>query len=108
MVCLLEAIDEKIDIQFQNEIAKADWIPIKDLPHLNFTRMASNICRYLTNHDAITRGQIDLKDLPIGDVFRESMFGFEDYDFMGNNNRLYSSEYMMKLARHLKQPITKL
>jgi hypothetical protein len=36
----MESVDDKIDIQFEDEIAKADWIPIKELGNKNFTRMA--------------------------------------------------------------------
>lgn len=107
-MCLLEALDEKIDIQFQNEIARAAWIPINQLGHYKFTRMASNICRYLTNYENIASGKVDLKDMPLGDLFRDSMFGYEDYEFMGNEQRMYSSEYLMRVAKFLKQPITKL
>ena len=102
-VCLLEGIDEAIDIQMPNEIAKADWIPIKDLGHLNFTKMASNMCRYLTNLDLIKTGQVKLDNMPLGDLFHDSTFGFEEYEMGGRKNRMYSSEYMSRLSHHIKE-----
>ena len=81
-MCLLETIDgnEKIDIQMPEEIAKADWIPLEKMKHFTFTTMAKNLCQVLHNQAKINSGQIDLKQMPIGDLFRDSSFSYHDYE----------------------------
>jgi hypothetical protein len=41
---------------------------------------------------------IDLKDLPIGDVFRDNSYTKVSYNFMEVNNNFYSSEYVRRVA----------
>ena len=45
--------------------------------------MASNVCKILGNLDKINSKEIDLANLPLGDLFRDSTFTAEQYEMMG-------------------------
>jgi len=45
--------------------------------------MAKNVCRILTNVEYVKQGKIDLKELPVGDLFRDTAFTCEDYEMFG-------------------------
>jgi len=70
--------------------------------HFRFTNMARNVCRILTSMDAIKTGAIDLKQMPVEDVFKDSSFTHEEYDMFGTTNRFYSSERMRKVGQLIK------
>ena len=107
-VCLLEPLDETINIQMPEEIAKADWIPLDQLQHYKFTSMARNVCRLLTHLEDVKNKKIDLSKMPIGDLFKDTSFTFEDYELLGNKNRFYSPEYINKIGGYIKDHSAKL
>ena len=90
-VCLLESLDDKIEIQFKNEI------PLTDLNQLGFTKMATKICNLLTNQEIIKSGKVSMPEMPFGDIFKNNTYTFEDYESHGVNHRFFSSEYMSKI-----------
>ncbi len=59
--------------------------------------MATKICELTKNVHALT-SPIDLKDLPVGDVFRDQSYTKVSYNFMEVNNNFYSSEYVKRVA----------
>lgn len=79
---MLRAEEESIDIQMTHEIAKARWIDFDDLPNYKFTRIATNMVNKI---QAISKSHqtaaVDLKDMPVGDLFRDSGFSKITYDF---------------------------
>jgi hypothetical protein len=40
--------------------------------------------------------------MPIGDLFRDTTFTFEDYELLGSQNRFYSPEYINKIAAFIQ------
>lgn len=62
--------------------------------------MARNICTLLANRETV--GKFDFKDVPLGDIFRDASFGFDEYELFGTKNRFYSSEYLKRLADIVK------
>lgn len=91
-----------------DEIAKADWIPLADMSHFRFTSMARNICRILVNMNSLQSGPIDLKQMPIDDVFKDVSFTQEEYQLMGTTQRLFSSHYMRRVGDYIKSSQSKL
>jgi ADP-ribose pyrophosphatase YjhB (NUDIX family) len=44
-ICLMEPLQsEKLDIQFKNEISKAEWKSIDEVKHFGFTRTTKKLC----------------------------------------------------------------
>lgn len=70
--------------------------------------MARNVCRLLTHIEAIKSNKLNLNDMPVGDLFRDSTFTFEDYEFLGAQNRFYSPEYINKIGAFIKASQSKL
>ena len=68
--------DETIDIQMPDEIAKAEWLPLRKLKGFAFTDIGRNICRILVNEDKINSGEIDIKQMRVGDLLRDGAFSF--------------------------------
>ena len=64
--------------------------------------MATKICELITNANLIGKKQIDLKNLPLGDVFRDHSFTKVSYNFMEKNNNFYSSEYLARVSNNLR------
>ena len=90
------------------EIAKCEWIPVAKMKHFTFTNAAKNICSLLQNEAKVKSGKIDLRNMPIGDLFRDSGFAIQDYKLMGADFKMYSSEYMNKLSSFFKERRAKL
>merc|ERR1711990_124334 len=97
-----EPIDsEEIDIQMPEEVAKCQWIDATALKHFRFTTMAQNMCTILS---AVKEAEpIDLKQMPVGDLFKMTSLTGEEYQLLGTKNKLYSSEYL----KSIKQLINK-
>ena len=76
--------------------------------HFRFTNMARNTCRILSSIDAIKTGAVDLKNMPLGDVFKDSSMTYEEYELLGTQNRFFSSEYMRRVGNYIKQGQSKL
>jgi len=65
--------------------------------------MATRICELITNANLIGKNQVDLKGMPLGDVFRDHSFTKVTYNFMEKNNNFYSSEYLARVSNALRQ-----
>ena len=70
--------------------------------------MATKICEYISNAELLGRQPKDLKDLPIGDIFKDFSLTKETYDFMQANNNFYSCEYLSRASTYMKQSLSKL
>lgn len=70
--------------------------------------MAMKVFEIISNSELIGKKQIDLKDMPLGDVFRDHSLSKVSYDFMQKNNNFYSSEYLSRMTDYLKQSQAKL
>ena len=70
--------------------------------------MARNVCRLLTHLDDVQSNKIDLSKMPVGDLFRDTSFTYEDYELMGSQNRFYSPEYINKIGDFIKASQAKL
>lgn len=62
--------------------------------------MATNVCRLLRNSDHIKAGAIDFSKMPLGDLFRDYSFTYEQYDMLGVSNNFYSPEYIKKAGKY--------
>ena len=40
--------------------------------------------------------------MPLGDVFKDSSFTYEEYELLGTKNKFFSSEYMSRVGRYIK------
>mmetsp|Transcript_4170 Transcript_4170/g.5347 ORF Transcript_4170/g.5347 Transcript_4170/m.5347 type:complete len:146 (-) Transcript_4170:27-464(-) len=99
-ICLLEPTDERIEIQMEHEIAAAEWKKIEDFKKLTFTPIAnlmSNIIETIIN--AKKADTLDLRDMPVDDLFRTPSLTCENYEFRGKTNRFYSSEYIKQMHK---------
>ena len=107
-ICLLELIDsEKIEIQMEDEIAAAQWVPlVSSNIHLITLILQDKINEYPFNY---TAGKVvDLikrnYDQTIGEgkypnmdnLLRDFGYSYEDYDVYGNNNRFYAPSCLKK------------
>ena len=70
--------------------------------------MARNVCRLLTQLEEVQSKKIDLAQMPIGDLFRDTSFTYEDYELLGSQNRFYSPEYINKIGDFIKASQAKL
>lgn len=70
--------------------------------------MATKICEYIYNAELVGKQPKDLKDLPIGDIFKDFSLTKETYQFMQVDNNFYSSEYLSRVSKYLKQSLSKL
>ena len=61
------------------EIEQAAWLPLSKMKHFTFTDMAKSICQVLHGEAQVKSGEIDLKKMPSGDLFRDSSFTVQDY-----------------------------
>ena len=64
--------------------------------------MATKICELITNANLIGKEKVDLKGLPLGDIFRDQSLTKVSYNFMEKNNNFYSSEYLTRVSNSLK------
>lgn len=60
--------------------------------------MATKICELITNANLIGQKQVNFKDLPLGDVFRDNSYTKVSYEFMDTVNNFYSSEYLARIS----------
>ncbi|CDW85883.1 nucleoside diphosphate-linked moiety x motif 6 [Stylonychia lemnae] len=80
----------------------------KDLRHLKFTRMATNVCNILLKSKEAEEkkegqsGLVNLKQVPLGDLFKTTAFTPEEYELFGTQNIFYSSEYMKLVGESIK------
>jgi hypothetical protein len=70
--------------------------------------MATKICEFICNAELVGKQPKDLKDLPIGDIFKDFSLTKETYQFMQVDNNFYSSEYLSRVSKYLKQSLSKL
>ena len=70
--------------------------------------MATNVCKILGNLDKINKKEIDLGQLPLGDLFRDATFTPESYEMMGTTNNFYSSEYLSRVGDFIRNSQAKL
>jgi len=50
------------------EVSKAEWISLSDLPNLQLTPTAQNVRNILGSLEAIKTGKFDLDKMPRGDL----------------------------------------
>jgi len=72
------------------------------MSHFKFTNMARNVCKILGNNEALKTGDIDIRQMPIGDVFKDCSFTAEEYELLGTTNKFFSSEYMKRVGKYIK------
>ena len=64
--------------------------------------MATNMCKILqTVKDIEGQTPLNLGDMPVGDLFKMSSLSAEEYELLGNKNKLYSSEYLKNIKQQL-------
>ena len=78
------------------------------MKHFKFTSMARNVCRILDSLDAVKKGAINLKNMELGDTFRDASFTAEEYELLGSTNKFFSSEYLGRVGRFIKESQSKL
>jgi len=62
------------------EIFDCKWIDIGDLDVTKQTRVAQNAAKILLDTEKVKRGEVDLKDMPLGDIFRDNTFSYLEYE----------------------------
>ena len=70
--------DDKIEIQMKSEVARAEWVPIKDLKDLPFAPTASRIIQKVIENEG------NLEKLALEPV---------EYEVSGKQNVLYISNH---------------
>ena len=78
------------------------------MKHFRFTNMARNVCRLIENVEALKSGAIDLKQMDLGDTFRDASFTPEEYELLGTTQKFFSSDYLSRVGRFIKQSQSKL
>lgn len=73
-----------------------------DLDVTKQTRVAQNAAKILLDTEKVKRGEVDLNDMPLGDMFRDNTFSFLEYELPQNGkNIFYSSEGLKRLNKHI-------
>ena len=84
----------------EDEIAKAEWKPIEEFEKLTFTPIATFVTSIIKSLDQAKKGKgINLSDMPVEDLFRTPALTCENYEFRGQTNRFYSSEYIKQMQK---------
>jgi len=99
-VTMLEAVDERIEIQMTHEVAKAQWINIVDIPQYTFTKAATRTAEIILNCARNNDQNVDLSNVAVDDLFRGVSFTADEYLHMNHKNKFYSSALAKSIRAH--------